>query len=323
MRGPDAGMGGDLGHGDERPDPEAPVRLRRDAVQSRNRLQVHQPRGLDQVLLQVVEEVDPAGLPDAARLLRDEAQGLGDARGPRELEPVHGLPPFLRLRQGGQHPVRRHRELPEADPRGVEDGVGDGGQGGHEHRLGHAGRGGVVPRVGPVGEDRHGLEHVRRAEELVGLQVGVHHGAHVPVEGAVLEQGPRGPLDLGADELVFRREGVDRDPAVVHAHHLEDADHAGLHVHLHLRELRGGEVLADGLELPLAVGEAGDDLPRHLLRRLAERDLPRRVRRRRRSSRLRSPAPPASPSGAGRPGPRSASGPRARRAARRAPRSWS
>ena len=87
-------MRGELRQGRQRTDGEAPVGLDADPVQSRDGLQVDEPGGLDQVLLQVVEQVDAAGLEDAPRRLGGEIQGLGDAPGPRELKPVHGLPSF-------------------------------------------------------------------------------------------------------------------------------------------------------------------------------------------------------------------------------------
>ena len=54
------------------------------------RLRSTTPRRLDEVLLQVVEQVDAAGLQDAARLLGRELPGLGRGRRAGQLEAVHG-----------------------------------------------------------------------------------------------------------------------------------------------------------------------------------------------------------------------------------------
>ena len=95
MRAPNLLMRGELRQGRQRTDGEAPVGLDGNPAQLRDSLQIDEPGGLDQVLLQVVEQIDAAGLEDAPRLLGGEFQSLGDARGPRELESVHGLPSFL------------------------------------------------------------------------------------------------------------------------------------------------------------------------------------------------------------------------------------
>ena len=52
-------------------------------------LQVHDTGRLEQPLLEVVQQVDAAGLEHGARLLGDELAGLGDASGAGQLEGVH------------------------------------------------------------------------------------------------------------------------------------------------------------------------------------------------------------------------------------------
>ena len=79
------------------------------------RLDVHDPRRLDEVLLQVVEEVDAAGLVarcPASR--RASSRACGGARGAGQLEAVHGSGPPLRFGQGREDPVGRDRQLADA-----------------------------------------------------------------------------------------------------------------------------------------------------------------------------------------------------------------
>jgi hypothetical protein len=78
-----------LGERGQSADAQASIGFDPDLVQSRYRLQIHDPGRLDQVLLQMVEQVDPPGLQDGARFLGEEVAGLSDTPRPRELEPVH------------------------------------------------------------------------------------------------------------------------------------------------------------------------------------------------------------------------------------------
>src|SRR6185436_5494955 len=72
-----------------RADRQRAVGLGLDLLHAGETLEIHQPRRLDQVLLHVVEQVDPAGLQHAAGLLRLQRAGLGDAGRFGELEAVH------------------------------------------------------------------------------------------------------------------------------------------------------------------------------------------------------------------------------------------
>ena len=90
MRASDPRVRGDLRERGEGADPQRAVGLDRDPVEAGDALDVDDARRLDEVLLQVVEEVDAAGLEDGAGLLGEELPRLGGRGGPGELEAVHG-----------------------------------------------------------------------------------------------------------------------------------------------------------------------------------------------------------------------------------------
>src|SRR5271169_1242110 len=79
----------DLRQGHESPYPQGAVRGDRDLVEAWDRLQVHEAGRLEKVLLQVVEEVDSAGLQQAPRPIGRKPPRVGNARGPDELEAIH------------------------------------------------------------------------------------------------------------------------------------------------------------------------------------------------------------------------------------------
>src|SRR6185295_1619839 len=91
MAGPHTRVRGHVGQRDQRPDAQRPVGLGLHLVEPGHGLEVHHAPRLDDVLLQVVEQVDAAGLEHAAGRLGQQLAGLGDGRGAGQLEAVHVL----------------------------------------------------------------------------------------------------------------------------------------------------------------------------------------------------------------------------------------
>src|SRR6185295_13863051 len=91
MAGPHTRVRGHVGQRDQRPDAQRPVGLGLHLVEPGHGLEVHHAPRLDDVLLQVVEQVDAAGLEHAAGRLGQQLAGLGDGVGAGQLEAVHVL----------------------------------------------------------------------------------------------------------------------------------------------------------------------------------------------------------------------------------------
>src|SRR5262249_40225023 len=95
------------------------------------------------------------------------------------------------------------------------------------------------------------------AAQLVELHVGVDLPAGVAVHDPLFPQGRGGRHDDAAGHLRLAALLVDDQATVLHRHHPRAADHAGLGVHLDLRDLHAADAAVGQARRPVAAADDG------------------------------------------------------------------
>src|SRR5438105_7690831 len=159
-----------------------------------------------------------------------------------------GSSSLLGLHQAVEDLVGGDGKVADAHAAGVVDRVGDCADARHVGRLRHADH--HLALIAVV-DDRHELRNFHRPRQLVVAEARIEHDAHLAVHHAALEEGHAHRLDHAAVDLAFERDAVERQPAVLHMAHFDDANFAGLDVDFDLGERDAVDAASRQPRLPL------------------------------------------------------------------------